>query len=74
MTRDDERPTENAPNAAANWQAISGVNASPTRPRTPDTLTISPSRLIECSRQCGRKVAAKLLYSRHIRREQRHTT
>jgi len=35
-----------APNAAAKVATTSGVNASPTRPRTPDTLTISPSNAI----------------------------
>src|SRR6266536_1928311 len=32
-----------APNPAANFATISGVSASPTRPRTPETLTINPS-------------------------------
>ena len=36
-------PSAHAPNAAANRATISGVSASPTRPRTPETLTINPS-------------------------------
>jgi hypothetical protein len=32
-----------APNPAAYCTTISGVSASPTRPRIPDTLTINPS-------------------------------
>ena len=32
-----------APNAAAKVARTSGVSASPTRPRTPDTLTINPA-------------------------------
>src|SRR5687768_16234746 len=35
-----------APNADAKPATISGVSPSPTRPRTPDTLTISPSYAI----------------------------
>ena len=42
MVRTPERDAQ-APNAAAYVATISGVNASPTRPRTPDTLTINPS-------------------------------
>jgi len=38
-----ERFLAQAPNPAANLATISGVSPSPTRPRTPDTLTISPS-------------------------------
>ncbi|GMV10777.1 MAG: hypothetical protein AMXMBFR55_25110 [Gemmatimonadota bacterium] len=70
--RDDERASENAPNAAANWQAISGVSASPTRPLTPDTLTINPSNVIDHSVHGARKVAANLLHSRHLHRDAHH--
>jgi hypothetical protein len=37
------RAIDHAPNAAAKRATTSGESASPTRPRTPDTLTINPS-------------------------------
>src|SRR5919109_906457 len=47
------RAVAHAPNPAANRATTSGVNASPTRPRTPDTLIISPSYTFRsrCSRR-----------------------
>jgi len=37
------RREDQAPNPAAYRATTSGVSASPTRPRIPDTLTINPS-------------------------------
>ena len=42
MAREGLFPIDHAPNAAAYRATTSGVNASPTRPRIPDTPTISP--------------------------------
>src|SRR5947207_11209659 len=44
--REPERASAHAPKPAANFAIISGVSASPTRPRTPETLTINPSLAI----------------------------
>ena len=47
MLRPSPRERAHAPNPAANPLTTSGVSASPTLPRIPDTLTISPSYTVQ---------------------------